>query len=404
MASSISSSNPLQQSAATMPEVHDIGRHPLPSGLRRTAADRPGVAQPVPERDIPDQPWRAISLTVLVLVVLLTAGWEWKMRQLELVPGDLSGTWDPWAERRREVDKRDIPVVIVGDSRSLYDTDLDRIAALTGERPLQLGIAGGNGLLVLEDLANDPHFKGLVLLGIAESTYFDTRYTTIRTNEALELARWESPSKRASFQIEKVISHGLAMLCDSYQLSNLVIRLDHDWRPGVRGPYHDIWKLEELDHDGQTRLWRRIDHDTYLSGHARMVWHELLPPFPVGNATVSEVLNRSKVAIDKIRARGGDVVFFRPPSSPDIRAIEDKHTPRAKAWEPLLAYTHTHGIHFDDLPAAQNLILPEGSHLTHACATVYTDANIRSVVLETPMLRLKADAPAPLSAADCVQR
>jgi hypothetical protein len=392
----------MQQSTATMPEVHDIGRHALPSGLRRTAADRPGVAQPVPERDIPDQPWRAMALTVLVLVILLTAGWEWKMRQLELVPGDLSGTWDPWAERRREVDKRDIPVAIVGDSRSLYDTDLDRIAQLTGVRPLQLGIAGGNGLLVLEDLANDPHFKGLALVGMSESTFFDTRYTTIRTGQALELSKWESPSKRASFQIEKVLSKGLAMLCDSYQLSTLVTQLDHDWRPGVRSPYHDIWKLEELDEDGQTRLWRRIDHDRYLSAHARMVWLEMSRPIPIDDATVKTVLNRSKIAIDKIRARGGDVVFFRPPSSPDLRAREDKHVPRARVWEPLLAYTHTRGIHFDDLPAAQNLILPEGSHLTHACATVYTDAYIRSAVQMTPLLRLKADAPPALSPNDCV--
>jgi hypothetical protein len=402
MASSTSSSNPVEQRVVAMPEVHDIGRHALPSGLRRTAADRPGVAQPVPERDIPDQPWRAMSITVLVLVILLTAGWEWKMRQLGLVRGDLSGTWDPWAERRREVDKRDIPVAIVGDSRSLYDTDLDRIAQLTGVRPLQLGIAGGNGLLVLEDLANDPHFKGLALVGMAETTYFDTRYTPIRTREAIALSRWESPSKRASFQIQKVLSKGFAMLDDDYQLSTLVAHLDHDWRPGVKSPYHDIWKLEELGDGGQTRLWRRVDHDPYLSGHARMVWHELFPPFPTDDATIKEVLNRSKVAVDKIRARGGDVVFFRPPSAPDLRVIEDKHVPKARAWDALLAYTNTRGIHFDDLPAAQNLILPEGSHLTHACATVFTDAYIRSVVQDTTLLRLKADAPPALSPNDCV--
>jgi len=29
--------------------------------VRLTASDRPGVAQPVPVRDIPAQPWRAIQ-------------------------------------------------------------------------------------------------------------------------------------------------------------------------------------------------------------------------------------------------------------------------------------------------------------------------------------------------------
>jgi hypothetical protein len=255
---------------------------------------------------------------------------------------------------------------------------------------------------VLEDLANDANFKGLALVGMAETTYFDTHYTPIRTQEAIDLSRWESPSKLASFKIQRFISKGLAMLSDDYQLSTLVVRLDKDWRPGVNGPYHDIWKLEELGEGGQTYLWHRVDHDRRLSEHARMVWHELFPPFPSDDATIKEVLDRSKAAVDKIRSRGGDVVFFRPPSAPDLRAIEDKHVPRARAWDALLAHTNTHGIHIDDLPTVQNLTLPEGSHLTHACATVYTDAYIRAAVQYTSLLHLKPDAPPALSTPNCV--
>ncbi|WP_433972294.1 hypothetical protein [Tunturiibacter lichenicola] len=134
MASSISNSSEI---------AHDTGHEALPSGLRLTAADRPGVAQPVPERDIPDQPWRMMSAVVLVLVILLTCLWEWKIRALELVRGDFSESYDAWAELRRQVDKRDVRVVIISDSRLLFDTDLDRAEQLIGVRPLQLGIAGG---------------------------------------------------------------------------------------------------------------------------------------------------------------------------------------------------------------------------------------------------------------------
>jgi hypothetical protein len=393
MASSISSSN----------TVLDAGQQTLPSGLRLTAADRPGVAQPVPERDIPNQPWRAMSLVVFVLVILLTALWEWKMRALELVPGDLSGTYDPWAELRRQVDKRNVPVAIIGDSRILYDTDLDRVAQLTGVRPLQLAIAGGTGLLILEDIANDSHFKGLAIVGMAETAFFDTQFSAIRPNKALDLSRWESPSKRASFQIQRVIAPGLAMLDDDYQLSTLIFRLDPDWRHGVQGPYDDVWKVEETGADGQFWLWRRVEHDRRLSEHARNVWHLLFPPFPLEDKSIHAIVVRTKIAVDKIRARGGDVVFVRPPSGPDLRAVEDKHIPRARGWNTLLAYTHTNGIHSDDLPAVQNLTMPESSHLTHACATVFTDAYIRRVTQETPLLQLKPDLPPALSTHDCVQ-
>ena len=374
----------------------------MPSGLRLTAADRPGMAQPVPERDIPDQPWRAISLTVLALVLVFTGLWEWQMRRLDLEPGDVSTSfYDVWASQRRQVDKRDVPVALIGDSRILYDTDLDRFAQLTGVRPIQLGIPGGTGLLVLEDMADDPHFKGLAVVGMTEASYFETRFTGMRTRKALDLSKWESPSKWGSFQVQRVLSKELAMLDDSYQLSTLVVQLDPDWRPRVRGPYHDVWKVGETDAAGQSYLWRRLDHDEFLSKHANMVWHQFASPVPLDDKSIQQVLLRSKIAIDKIRARGGDVVFLRPPSAPDLRQIEEKHIARHRGWDALLAYTNTKGVHTDDLPNVQHLILPEGSHLTHACATVFTDAYVRSVTGMTPMLSVKPGAPEALSTRDC---
>ncbi|WP_433972293.1 hypothetical protein [Tunturiibacter lichenicola] len=103
----------------------------------------------------------------------------------------------------------------------------------------------------------------------------------MRPKTALDLSRWESPSKRASFLVQRMISPNLAMLDDSYQLSNLIFQLDPEWRPGVKGPYHDVWKMGQTDAGGQTWLWHRIEHDQRLSDHARTVWHELFPPFPI---------------------------------------------------------------------------------------------------------------------------
>jgi hypothetical protein len=144
------------------------------------------------------------------------------------------------------VDKRNVPVAIIGDSRILFDSDLDRAAQLTSVRPLQLAIAGGSGVPILENLADDPHFKGLAIVGTAETAYFDTQYAAVRSQKAVELSRWESPSKRGSFLIQRVISYRLAMLDDDYQLSTLVFRLDSDWRPGVKGPQDEVWKAQKL--------------------------------------------------------------------------------------------------------------------------------------------------------------
>jgi len=117
---------------------------------------------------------------------------------------------------------------------------------------------------------------------------------------------------------------------------------------------------------------------------------------------IAKVNARSAEAVRRIRARGGDVIFIRPPSSPELRVNEEARVPKATGWERLLAAANAKGIHADDLDRAQKLVLPEWSHLTRKCAAVFTDAYVRRLVELTPRLQLRADAPAPLSRADCV--
>ncbi|MDB5424465.1 MAG: hypothetical protein JWQ29_1881 [Phenylobacterium sp.] len=373
-------------------------RHAPPPGLRLTASDRPGVAQPVPERDIPDRPWGAISLAVLVLTLALTGLWEWRMRALELSPGVLADGPSAWAEQRRRVRTEPVAVAIVGDSRILFDTDLDRFEKMTGVRPLQLALAGTNARPFLEDLAADPKFKGLAIVGLSDWSYF--RKGVGLSAAALDRGRWESPAQRGSYLVQRQLTPHLAMLDKEYSLSTLVARLDPGLRPGVRGPYGDVWKLSDTAPGRQTWLWPRIEHDARLRGHARAVWiNQKRTPAP--QAVIDMTLASTKASVAKIRARGGDVVFVRPPSAPEFRVKEDQVITRAKGWDALLAAAQAKGAHFEDMPAAQGLDIPEFSHLSRACATVFTDAYVRRLAELTPRLRLQGDMP-PLSRADCV--
>jgi hypothetical protein len=68
----------------------------------------------------------------------------------------------------------------------------------------------------------------------------------------------------------------------------------------------------------------------------------------------------------------------------------------------LLRAAGIQGVHAQDDPVTRNLHLPELSHLSRACSTVYTDAYVRRLAQLTPRLNLRADAPPPLSARDCV--
>ena len=372
----------------------------LPAGLRLTASDRPGQAQPVPTRDIPEQPWGRLAIAVAATLLIGTALIEWNARRIGLNPGDLDNSQTDWAAERAR--SAGAAVAIVGDSRILFDTDLDRFEALTGVRPIQLAIHGTSGLTLLQDAAANPDFKGLLIVGIAETMFFQP--FDGYGGYVKKIEEFTSPAKRASARIDHVLQRRLAFLDNNYRFSVIAARLDPNLRPGVEGPYDDVWKMMEVGEHRQTHLWPRIATDPKVRTHARYAWKGFKEKFPYTPKLIATGLDKAAKAVETIRARGGEVVFVRPPSDIHLRINEQAQLPKAKSWDALLRVTKAAGVHNDDLPPhLRRLIMPEWSHLDRACATVFTDAYVRRLAALTPRLVVKADAPPPLSRDDCVR-
>ena len=371
----------------------------LPAGLRLTASDRPGEAQPVPTRDIPTQPWGRLALGVVAALLIGVTALEANARRLGLHAGDLDNSEVDWTvERSRSAGA---PVAIVGDSRILFDTNLDRFEALTGVRPVQLAIHGTSALSLLEDTAANQDFKGLLIVGMADTMFFQPfdgygGYVKKRQN-------YESPARKWSATLDHSLQRRLAFLDSSHRLSVVASRLDPGFRPGVEGPYDDIWKLAEVGERRQTWMWPRILTDTRLRAHSRWAWKGFKEKFPFTPQLIAKGQARAKKAVDAIRARGGDVVFVRPPSDMHLRVNEEAQVPKAKGWDALLRNTHSVGVHNDDLPASvHHMIMPEWSHLDRRCAVVFTDAYVRRLTQLTHRIALRADAPPPLTRDYCV--
>jgi hypothetical protein len=77
-------------------------------------------------------------------------------------------------------------------------------------------------------------------------------------------------------------------------------------------------------------------------------------------------------AVEKIRARGGKVVFVRLPHSGGLKDLEGRVTPRAQTWDPLLKRTGVPGIHFQDFPELAGFNCPEWSHLSAGDSVEFT--------------------------------
>ena len=352
---------------STLPEVIDgVAYTGLPGANvdsdapRATASDRPGQAQPVPLRPVPPLAWGGIALCALLATVGLLAVWEWAMRREQLLPGDYGLDPSGWAAARRVIDRSEVPVVIVGDSRILFDTDLARFEALTGVRPLQLALPGSSGLVMLEDLAADPDFRGLAIVGVAEPIYFRPGPGGLVV-DALARYRDEGPSQRSGYLLGRKLEAHVGFIDGTYRLSRLVIDSDRESRRGARSGYYRPWKVFKVDAAGQVSLWPRLETDPRLRAQARAQWMGSpdRPRPPIKPDALATGFARTPAAVRAIRARGGDVMLVRPPSSGPLRQREQALLPRATVWDPLLAASQVVGVHFDDHAAMRGLDVPE---------------------------------------------
>jgi hypothetical protein len=339
-----------------------------------------GLSRPVPEH-----PWPKMMVAVLVVTSVLLLGWEISMRNLGLTAGDLDDDRDYWVEERRRLDR--LPpdsVVIIGDSRILFGTELSRWQQLTGRRPVQLALPATSSLPFLHDLAEDERFSGLVVIGISEPSLFTDDYG-FRVS-VLKYLKDQSLSQRSGHFLHKEASRRLAFLDSNYKLFDLLERLDWPVRPGVE-PLQ-VWKISEAYDQRQLYLWDRVATDPRLNAHARYVWQQYWIGDPTTQDTVDRTIAKAKVDIDRIRARGGEVVWLRAPSAGHLRDVERVRFPRATGWDRLLRETGTFGVHFEDYPQMQNLEIPEWSHLSKTGAQAYTDAYVKVLMDRVDWLKV----------------
>jgi hypothetical protein len=338
-------------------------------------------------REIPATRLSAVALLVLVLVTVGVAAWEWKMRGIGLSAGDLDDSKAQWAVERRKIATGEFDdVVIIGSSRILFDTNLDVWEEVSGRRPIQLALAGTNPRPFLTDFAADPEFKSLLIVDVTPDIFFGDWLGIPQFAGVLDYWKDQSPSDRFGNEVGIFLSRRLAFLDSDYTLTKLIDQVDLPNRGDIRRPYLDVWKVWETTDNRQTYLWSVIERNERLREHARIVWG----PFdgkPMDDAAIARACAEAAIAVRKIRAHGGEVVFIRPPSAGLYYQHEQAAAPRAKTWDRLLRETGAFGIHFEDYPEMRDLDVPEWSHLSRESAKLFTRAYVEVLMQEVPRLR-----------------
>ena len=318
-----------------------------------------------------------LALAVALLLFLAAMGaWEWAWRSYGGEPAYRNSPGQ-WAIQRRRIDHGEgAALVIAGSSRMLFDINLDVWQRTTGRRPIQLAIEGTTPLPVVEDLADDPDFTGQLVIGVAPDLFFSGGAYVV---EKFEHYHKETRAQRPGDWLSMAFFEPwMAFYEEDFALFTVLKRQDWPAREGVR-TFINVRKLSVSDADRNTRMWSKVVDDPEYAALAQRIWAQDFGEVPFGDAAKlaekrDQQIARAVAALAKLRARGVEVVFVRPPSTADYLDYENRHWPRADSWDRLLAQTGAPGIHFQDHAALQGYTLPEWSHMSASEAERFTAA------------------------------
>lgn len=316
----------------------------------------------------------AASLTIL-LVVTFVAIWELYIRSLG-VGISYNDDIPLWANKRSQAYDATESTFFLGPSRIKFDIDLPTWENLTGEKAVQLAMVGTSPQLILKDLANDEKFKGKLIIDITEFIIFSRTPRDEDARKGIEYYKNITPAQWTSFHINHLLESKFVFL-DSrlFSLNGLLNYLHFSNRHGVEDDVNAPIGFEPATFDRQNIMSDKFISDTTRQIAMKNIWKNIgMLDIKMGitGDTLQNIFRDLKISIDKIKLKGGQVMFIHPPSSGEMRAAEKVAYPREIYWDNLLRFTNTQGIHFEDYPGISDFTCPEWSHLSPKDARVFT--------------------------------
>lgn len=306
--------------------------------------------------------WLWTWLFALGATIVCGVSWEVFWRYKGFVP---SLTNDPqlWITARKRVSEGDgAAVVLVGSSRMQLGINPEALTATTRwRRPVQLAIAMGSSMPILEDLSRDVSFRGLILCGLHPLIFFDsTRQLDLISRGYLKALSTSTTSDRIEQRLRMTVQQNLVSRLPALSPRQL-------WRSVLRrewpSPSHVVITSERFGYADFQRARNE-------PGRPEPRWMGR----PYDKPGIRGLVGFVERAVQRIREHGGDVVFVRMPSSGSARVNERRLFPRKDYWDFFAAQSTASTIHFEDYPELKDFVLPDGDHLDQRQAVTFSAA------------------------------
>src|SRR6202035_2281012 len=260
------------------------------------------------------------GLLALIISVLAITCWEISIRNRDL-PLSYDDNEALWADKRAMVyEPADKSTVFIGSSRIKYDLDIQTWQNLTGNHAIELANVGSSPRPVLEDLGNDVNFKGNLIIDVTENLFFaDFSHNDGLTNKKIAYYHKITPTQRFSFQVNRVLEGQFDFLDQgNFSINAMLDHIPLPQRPGVIPNRIFPAEFGRVSFARQSSMSPRFVSDSNLQNKVKAIWNfvgrkNAIPP-PTGRK-LDSILISVKTLTDKIKSRGGQVLFLRTPSS-----------------------------------------------------------------------------------------
>ncbi|MDC9723857.1 MAG: hypothetical protein PSN34_13940 [Urechidicola sp.] len=320
-------------------------------------------------------------LIAIALSFIAIGSWETYWRSQGYYPG-LEDDKDLWANQRAKVEnttKDDF--VLLGSSRVLFDFQLNQWEAETGKRPIQLASAGTTPLPAFHDIVENTNYKGTIIVGVTPGLFFSTTYPLAmfwdRVQTRIDYYYNRTYAQRLNHKISIPLQNNFVFLTsdeedwvDDLNLKTLVNNIKIGNR--VASPMPEFYRFQDIYADRNVEMKYKAATDTAFANTIKKVWgfygKQAQAHPPEKDATTAFFLKDLK----KFKARGGNVILVRCPSSGGLRVGESIGLPRADFWDALVSQAKVPSYHFEDYEQFKNLECPEWSHLSAEDARKFT--------------------------------
>ena len=313
----------------------------------------------------PGGPAVRIWLAALLLAAVVLAGLEVLWRSQGFVPS-VTDDMALWALHRERLDSAGPnTVVFFGRSHILQEFVPETfLETAPGYDYLQLGIDARHSLGMIRDVAEHTDFAGVVVNVITETSMVPETWFQQQDYLDYYYTQWNF-LRRWARHLGSAFQTRLTVLLPELRMHKALPKL-------LLGQLDPQFLVKRPDRS-QIVDYHKVDLEAHRQGRLDAIRENLAQYTQLaGYSAWPEGVEQIQAWIRQIEARGGKVVFVRPPNSGPYYALQEEAAPKARFWDILAGKTTADLIHFRDLPELRDMQGAVGSHLVREDCVIFT--------------------------------